>query len=87
MKALVRYIADELEWRRCETFDEQAAAVLGLIEERGYAIVPKEPTEEMLTAGEALDHAAAPGSGHSTQYARCEDHYGAMLAAAPKVMK
>lgn len=79
----------EINWGLIATAFRTSGHIAAVTElkRQGYVIVPKEPTEDMLTAGEALDRAAAPGSGHSTQYADCEDHYGAMLAAAPKVTK
>jgi hypothetical protein len=59
--------------------------VFAELDAAGYQIVPKVPTEAMIDAGESQDREAAPWSGYSTEYARCEDHYAAMLAAAPKV--
>jgi len=78
MKSLRRCIADELEWRRDETFDEQAGAILWLIEERGYVIVPEEPAPEMIEAlyGRYLSYDA-----HETR----RDAFKAMLREATKV--
>jgi hypothetical protein len=77
------------DWRPYKdiTGEQALAIILDAIDAHGYAIVPKEPTDAMMDAGEAQDRAAAPWSGYSTEYARCEDHYTAMLAAAPKVPK
>lgn len=49
-----------------------------------WKIVPVDPTEEMINAGENKDRPAAEYSGYSMEYADCERHYAAMLAASPK---
>ena len=35
-----------------ENYTKQAAAVISMLESKGYLIVPKKPTEEMISAGE-----------------------------------
>lgn len=69
-------------WRPLDVTSESMAlqAALAALAAAGYAIVPKEPTEEMMDAGEAQDRPAAPWSSYSTEHARCEDHYAAMIA-------
>lgn len=54
---------------------EEAAAALAAIEAAGYAVVPKEPTREMLSALYDIGSYDILAS----------DAYAAMLAAAPKV--
>jgi hypothetical protein len=54
------------------TPDEALAIILDAIKAAGYAIVPKEPTIEMVVAGGDLTD-------------RPRKTYSAMLAAAPKV--
>lgn len=68
------------EWNR-----GGARRALAELDRQGYQIVPKVPTEAMIDAGEDRDRPAAAWSGYSTEYASCEDHYAAMLAAASKV--
>ena len=48
-----------------------------------YVLVPREPTQEMIDAGEAKDCPAATYSGYAEERATAEDHYRAMIAAAP----
>ncbi len=35
-----------------ENYTKQAAAVISMLESKGYIIVPKKPTDEMISAGE-----------------------------------
>jgi hypothetical protein len=78
----INYGAIATEWNR-----GGARRALAELKRQGYVIVPLEPTDAMVDAGEALDRDAAPYSGYATEYARCETHYAAMLAAAPKVVE
>ena len=43
----------------------------------------REPDARMVDAGEAEDAPAATYSGYSTEYADCQRHWVAMLAASP----
>jgi hypothetical protein len=48
-----------------------------------WVLVPREPTREMVDAGDDCDYPAAEYSVYSTIPADAETHYRAMLAAAP----
>lgn len=67
-----------LEW------SEEAAADIAdhhaLLDQRGFAVVPVEPTQDMLRAAGKADDESAIGNGRA---AGCEEHWDAMLAAAP----
>ena len=49
----------------------------------GWKLVPVEPTEAMIDAGDEINEAGAAWSGYSEIPASAEKHYRAMLAAAP----
>jgi hypothetical protein len=55
-------------------------ALLALLQDRGWRIVPEEPTQDMLRAAGKADDASAVGNGRD---AGCEEHWDAMLSASP----
>lgn len=69
-------------------FDDAAEAALTALEEEGWAVVPVEPTKEMVEAGdEAMDWDSSDTNGR--WYVHYSDgdaakSWAAMLAAAPK---
>lgn len=62
-----------------EDYSKQAQAVLRALERNGYAIVPKDPTEDMLKAG---SEAILPGKVKPEELARYV--YTSMARAAGK---
>lgn len=73
--------------RGCGCMDKAADAILSALDAAGLVVVPREPTEEMISAGEDRDRPAGEYSGYSTEFARCEQHYAAMIAASPFAKK
>lgn len=67
---------DDNEWGEYPPFKRFARLAITAIEKAGYRIVPVEPTEAMVAAG---DEATPIGD-----LKVCEGIYAAMLAAAPK---
>ena len=57
--------------------------LLSEIEKAGWVVVPREPTEEMLDAGTAVD--VRDPDGWSTCAYELEEIWPAMIAASPKV--
>ena len=70
--------------RMSDLLDAVPPETLRALKAGTWKAVPAEPTQEMIWAGEGKDKPAAEYSGYSTEYAYCETHYAAMLAAAPK---
>jgi hypothetical protein len=64
---------------------ETADAALAAIEASGtHAVVPMEPTPEMLSAGDSMMPQIAPGEDITTGYDALVDAWPAMLAARPR---
>jgi hypothetical protein len=79
LDAIGGYIADRYHWEHDQIGDKGIAALARGLDEQGWQIVPKEPTEAMMKAGRDT------GIETSTSEAYLEEAYAAMLAAAPKL--
>jgi hypothetical protein len=65
--------------------DKGIAALARGLDEHGWQIVPREPTEAMMKAGRDTGIESDTGIERSTSEAYLEEAYAAMLAAAPSL--
>lgn len=73
----------------CEPWDDATALLKRcLLAEADAALAVvreamREPSDQMVDAGEACDQPAATYSGYAIEYATCERHWAAMYGASP----
>lgn len=73
----------QLEGNRLEVIERRILGIEASLRAAGYAIVPVEPTDAMIDAGDAVEMVDAPDCDPPVELANTSAIYRAMVSAAP----